>query len=50
MEEGYAVNKAPMSKGANYDYQKEIMIVFFESTYIDIWDVVGKGNHIPLDA
>ncbi|KAH1111439.1 hypothetical protein GYH30_010000 [Glycine max] len=26
------------------------MIAFFESTHIDMWDVVEKGNHIPLDA
>ncbi|KAL3019239.1 hypothetical protein AAZX31_05G071900 [Glycine max] len=26
------------------------MIAFFESTHIDMWDVVEKGNDIPLDA
>ena len=50
MEEGYVVNKAPMFKGANYEYWKEIMIAFFESTHIDMWDVVEKGDHIPLDT
>jgi len=40
----------PMLKGANYDYWKERMIVFFESTHIDMWNVVEKGNHIPLGA
>ena len=49
MEEGFAVNKPPMFKGANYDYWKEKMIAF-ESTHIDMWDVVEKGSHIPLDA
>jgi len=50
MEEGYTVNKPLMFKGANYDYWKEIMISFFEFTHIDMWDIVEKGNHIPLDA
>ena len=50
MEEGYAANKPPMFKGANYEYSKERMIAFFESTHIDMWDVVEKGNHIPLDV
>ena len=39
-----------MFKGANYDYWKEIMIAFFESTHIDMLDVVEKGNRIPLNA
>jgi len=26
------------------------MIAFFDSTDIDIWDVVEKGSHIPLDV
>ena len=26
------------------------MIAFFESTHIDMWDVVVKGCHILLDA
>ena len=26
------------------------MIVFFESIHTNMWDVVEKGNHIPLDA
>ena len=38
-----------MFKGANYDYWKEMMIYFFESTHIHMWDVVEKGKHIPLD-
>jgi len=50
MEERYVVNKPLMFKGANYNYCKEIMIAFFESTHIDMWDVVEKGNHIPLDT
>ena len=50
MEEGFAINKPPMFKGANYDYQKERMIAFFDSAHIDKWDVVEKGNHIPLDT
>ena len=50
MEEGYAVNKTHMFKGANYNYWKEKMIAFFESTHIDMQDVVEKGNHIPLYA
>ena len=49
MEEGFTTNN-PMFKGANYDYWKEQMIAFFESNHIDMWDVVEKGNHIPLDA
>ena len=43
------MNKPPMFKGVNYDYWKERMIALFESTHIDMWDVVEKGNHIPLD-
>ena len=27
-----------------------MMIVFFESIHTNMWDVVEKGNHIPLDA
>ncbi|RZB80199.1 hypothetical protein D0Y65_030093 [Glycine soja] len=50
MEEGFAVNKSLMFKGANYDNWKERMIAFFESTHINMWDVVEKGNQIPLDA
>ena len=50
MEEGYVVNKPPLLKGENYDYWKERMIAFFESTHIDMWDVVEKGDHIPLDT
>lgn len=50
MEEGFAANKPPMFKGANYAYWKERMIVFFESTHIDIQDVVENNNHNPLDA
>ena len=50
MEEGFVVNKPPMFKGANYDYWKERMIAFFESTHVDKWDVVEKDNHIPLNA
>jgi len=50
VEEGFVVNKAPIFKGTNYDYWKEMMIAFFESTHTDMWDVVEKGNHIPLDA
>ena len=49
MEEGYVVNKPPLLKGENYDYWKERMIAFFESTHIDMWDVVEKDNHILLD-
>ena len=26
------------------------MIVLFKSTHIDMWNVVEKDNHIPLDA
>ena len=48
MEEGFAMNKSPMFKGANYEYGKDIMIAFFESSHIDMWDVEEKGNHIPL--
>ncbi|KAL5186816.1 hypothetical protein HKD37_05G012586 [Glycine soja] len=50
MKEEFVANKPPMFKGANYDYWKKMMISFFESTPIDMWDVVEKGNHIPLDA
>ncbi|RZB41524.1 Retrovirus-related Pol polyprotein from transposon TNT 1-94 [Glycine soja] len=50
LEEGFDVNKPPMFKGVKYDYWKEMMIAFFESTHIDMSDVVEKGNHIPLDA
>ena len=50
MEEGYAMNKPPMFKGANYDYLKERMIAFFKSTHIDMWDIVEKGYHIPLNT
>ena len=50
MEEGFALNKPPMFKGANYEYWKERIIAFFESAHINMWDVVEKGNHIPLDA
>jgi len=42
MEERYVMNKPPMFKGANYDYWKDIMIAFFESTHIDMLDVVKK--------
>ncbi|KAH1241456.1 hypothetical protein GmHk_07G019040 [Glycine max] len=49
MEEGFDVNKTPMFKRANYDYWKEMMIAFFESAHIDMWDVVEKDNHILLD-
>ena len=50
MKEEFVANKPPMFKGANYDYWKKMMIAFFESTHIDMWDVVEKGNDIPLDA
>ena len=50
MEEGYVLNKPPMLKGANYNFWKEKMIAFFESTHINMWGVVEKDNHIPLDA
>ena len=50
MEEGFNVNKPPMFKGANYDDWKEGIIAFFESTHIDMWDVVEKGSQIPLGA
>ena len=39
-----------MFKGANYDYWNGRMIVFFESTHIDMRDIIEKGNHIPLEA
>ena len=43
MEERYVMNKLPMFKGANYNYWKDKIIVFFESTHIDMWDVVEKA-------
>jgi len=42
MEEGFVLNKPCMFKGANYDYCKERMIAFFESTHIDMLDVVER--------
>jgi len=39
-----------MFKGVNYGYWKKRMIAFFESTHINMWDVVEKGNHILLHA
>ncbi|KAG4974248.1 hypothetical protein JHK87_031069 [Glycine soja] len=45
MEEGFAVNKSLMFKGANYDNWKERMIAFFESTHINMWDVVEKEEY-----
>ncbi|KAG5119267.1 hypothetical protein JHK82_033687 [Glycine max] len=44
MEERYVVNKPLMFKGANYNYCKEIMIAFFESTHIDMWDVIVDAS------
>ena len=50
MEEGFAMNKPLMFKEVKYDYWKERKIDFLESTHMDMWDVVGKGNQIPLDT
>ena len=48
--EGQAVNRPPLFKGVKYDYWKQRMIAFFESSHIDMWEVVEMGDYIPLDA
>ena len=48
--EGYAINRPPLFKGEKFDYWKQRMIGFFESSHFDMWDVVENGNYIPLDS
>ena len=47
--EGQAVNRPPLFKGNNYDYWKQRMIAFFNATHIDMYDVVEKGDYIPME-
>lgn len=49
MEEDYSTNKPPLFKGIKYGYLKERMIAHFESMNINMWDVVGNGDQIPID-
>ncbi|RDY00540.1 hypothetical protein CR513_16270, partial [Mucuna pruriens] len=48
--------RSPSMQGSNqlshpnekYDYWKQRMIAFFDSCYIDVWDMVKNGNYIPI--
>ncbi|RDX93347.1 hypothetical protein CR513_24406, partial [Mucuna pruriens] len=47
--EGHIVNKLPMFKGQNYDYWKQRIMAFFDTSHIDMWDIMENDNYIPTN-